>query len=92
MGTEGKAQQSASDYLYLRLLGAPAVLLMAAGFGALRGLQKPSVPLRIALFVNIINLGLDPLLIFGFGPIPSQGVSGAALASTVSQWLGAFAT
>jgi MATE family multidrug resistance protein len=92
MGTEGKAQQSASDYLYLRLLGAPAVLLMAAGFGALRGLQKPSVPLRIALFVNFINLILDPLLIFGFGPIPSQGVSGAALASTVSQWLGAFAT
>lgn len=91
MGTRGTARDAASAYLWIRLLGAPAVLVMTVGFGALRGLQDVRTPLRIAVAVNIVNLALDPLLIFGFGPVPALGVAGAAWASTASQWIGALA-
>ena len=48
-------------------------------------------PLWIALGVNALNVVLDWLLIFGHGPFAAMGVEGSALASTVSQWLGALA-
>lgn len=89
MGTRDEAHEATRLYLGVRLAGAPAVLITIAGFGTLRGLQDMRTPLYIALFVNALNLALDPLLIFGAGPIPSLGVVGAAWASVISQWIGA---
>jgi MATE family multidrug resistance protein len=47
-------------------------------------------PLWVAVGVNALNIFLDAVLIFGWGPIPPLGVVGAAAASAASQWLGAF--
>ncbi len=91
LGASGSVQVNAVQYMQIRLFGAPAVLLTLVVFGAFRGLQDMRTPLWIALGVNILNLALDWLLIFGRGPIPAMGVGGSALASTVSQWLGALA-
>jgi len=77
-------------YLSIRLFGAPAVLLTLAGFGALRGLQDMRTPLWITGVVTAINIVLDPLLIFGTGPVPAFGVAGAAAASVAAQWVGAL--
>ncbi|GAB4421850.1 MAG: MATE family efflux transporter [Anaerolineales bacterium] len=89
MGASGAVQAASVEYMQIRLFGAPAVLLMLVLFGVLRGLQDMRTPLWIALGVNATNVLLDWLLIFGWGPIPSMAVAGSALASTVSQWLGA---
>jgi MATE family multidrug resistance protein len=62
-----------------------------AGFGILRGLQDMRNPLWIALIINVLNIALDALLIFGYGRLPAFGVAGAALASVISQWVGAAA-
>lgn len=91
LGASGAVQENAVRYMQIRLFGAPAVLLTLAIFGALRGLQDMRSPLWIALGVNVFNLFLDWLLIFGRGPFPAMGVGGSALASTISQWLGALA-
>ena len=91
LGASGSVQVKAVQYMQVRLFGAPAVLLTLVIFGAFRGLQDMRTPLWIALGVNILNLVLDWLLIFGRGPIPAMGVGGSALASTASQWLGALA-
>lgn len=91
MGASGEAERDAALYLRIRLLGGPAVLLTMAAFGALRGLQDMKTPLWIALGVNAANLVLDPLLIFGAGPVPRFELAGAAWASTVAQWGGAVA-
>lgn len=80
----------AAEYIYVRLFGAPAVLITLAGFGSLRGLQDMKKPLHIAVTINLINLLLDYPFIFGFGEMPGMGVAGAALASVVSQWIGAI--
>ncbi len=77
-------------YLAIRLLGAPAVLLLLAGFGALRGLQDMTTPLWIAALANAANAALDPILIFGWGPVPAFGIAGAAWASVAGQWAGAL--
>jgi len=91
LGASGSVQVNAVQYMQIRLFGAPAVLLTLVIFGAFRGLQDMRTPLWIALGVNILNLALDWLLIFGRGPFPAMGVGGSALASTVSQWVGALA-
>ena len=91
LGASGPVQTNAVRYMRIRLYGAPAVLLTLTISGALRGIQDMSTPLWIALGVNGLNILLDWLLIFGNGPFPALGVGGSALASTISQWLGAIA-
>ena len=90
MGATADVHRMASDYIQIRLIGAPAVLAMIAAFGCLRGLQDMRTPLWIAVGVNALNIFLDAVLIFGWGPIPALGVVGAAAASAASQWLGAM--
>lgn len=91
MGAEGAIQADAVAYMRIRLFGAPAVLATMVAFAAQRGLQDMRSPLFIAVGVNVLNIFLDYLLIFGAGPFPAMGVAGAALASTAAQWLGALA-
>ncbi|MCS6826332.1 MAG: MATE family efflux transporter [Caldilinea sp.] len=90
LGAEGAVLTDAESYILVRLFGAPAVIASLAAFGVLRGLQDMRTPLWVALAVNALNIALDRLLIFGAGPIPAMGVTGAATASTLAQWLGAI--
>ena len=89
LGAEGEVLELAALYVQLRLVGAPAVIVTIIGFGALRGIQDMKTPLWIALGINMVNIALDYLFIFGGFFIPPMGVGGAALASSLSQWLGA---
>ena len=90
MGASSDVHQLATEYIRIRLIGAPAVLATLASFGCLRGLQDMRTPLWIAVSINALNIILDALLIFGYGPIPPLGVAGAAAASAASQWVGAI--
>jgi MATE family multidrug resistance protein len=89
MGAEGAITALAAEYVRIRGLGAPAVLVTVAAFGALRGREDMTTPLWVAVGVNLLNALLDGPLVFGWGPAPALGVAGAAWASTVAQWLGA---
>ena len=90
LGADGAVAELGVEYARLRLLGAPAVLLSFAAFGSLRGMQDMHGPLWIAGAINALNIALDYPLVFGLGPIPALGVAGAALASSISQWIGAL--
>ncbi|TVP75959.1 MAG: MATE family efflux transporter [Gemmatimonadales bacterium] len=87
MGATGELREPAMAYLRIRALAGPAVLLIMAGHGVFRGLQDTRTPLRITLALNVVNLVLDPILIFGLG----WGLEGAAWATVVAQWAGALA-
>ena len=67
-----------------------AMLVSFAAFGALRGVHDMKTPLWVAGGMNALNVALDPILIFGLWGFPALGVAGAALASSASQWVGAF--
>lgn len=86
MGASPDLQSAALAYLRIRALAAPAVLFITAANGVFRGFQDTRTPLMISLLLNVVNIVLDPLFIFGFG----WGLSGAAVATTIAQWLGAL--
>lgn len=79
--------QKHSFFARCRSLAAPAVLVVTVGQGVFRGMQDMRTPLAVTLTANVINLGLDILLIVGLG----WGVSGAATATTVAEWTAAAA-
>ena len=89
MEASGAVHDQAVVYIQVRAAGAPAVLMTLTAFGILYGLQDMRTPLKIAVLVNALNIGLDAVLIFGVGPVPPLGIAGAAAASVVSQWVGA---
>jgi len=86
MGAGPDLREPALSYLRIRALAGPAVLLVTAGHGAFRGYQDMRTPLLVTLALNVVNLVLDPLFIFGFG----WGLRGAALATLIAQWMGAL--
>ncbi|MED6217277.1 Protein DETOXIFICATION 42 [Stylosanthes scabra] len=71
----------AQNYLTLRSLGAPAVLLSLAMQGVFRGFKDTKTPLYATLAGDLTNIALDPLFMFVF----RLGVSGAAIAHVISQ-------
>jgi MATE family, multidrug efflux pump len=91
MGASGAIETAASEYMRVRWLGAPAMLVLLGVFGSMRGQHDMMTPLWIALGINGLNVGLDAVLIFGWGAIPAFGIQGAAAASAISQWVGAAA-
>jgi MATE family multidrug resistance protein len=76
----------AVSYLRIRALAAPAVLIVTAGHGAFRGLQDTRTPLLVAVLANLINVVLDPVLIYAL----DFGVAGAAAASALAQYAAAI--
>lgn len=73
----------AKQYLTLRSIGAPAVLLSLAMQGVFRGFKDTKTPLYATVTGDITNIILDPIFIFAF----RLGVSGAAIAHVISQYL-----
>ncbi len=69
-------------YLWISLLGVPALMLTLAGTGYLRGLQNTRVPLVVTVGGVVTNLVLELILIFGLG----MGIGASAFASVVAQW------
>ncbi|KAL5567131.1 hypothetical protein UlMin_030295 [Ulmus minor] len=73
----------AQQYLRLRSLGAPAVLLSLAMQGVFRGFKDTKTPLYATVAGDLTNIILDPIFIF----VLRMGVSGAAIAHVISQYL-----
>ncbi|QDV21974.1 MATE family efflux transporter [Aureliella helgolandensis] len=76
-----------STYLRLLLIGGIGVLFYSVQSGLLTGQGRTKTVLAIDGIASIINLILDFVLIFGWGPIPELGIVGAAIATTFSFWL-----
>jgi putative MATE family efflux protein len=82
LGASGEAREAALTYLRISLAGLPAMLLVLAGVGYLRGLQDTRTPLVVALVSATGNLVLELVLVFGLG----FGIGASALSTVVAQW------
>jgi putative MATE family efflux protein len=85
MGAEGAVRTNALVYLRISLPGVPAMLLVLAGAGYLRGLQDTRTPLLIAIGTAAANLVIEVALIYGL----DQGIGASALATVLAQVGGA---
>ena len=80
-GASPAATGYAVIYLRVSALGIPAMLLVLAGTGILRGLQDTRVPLLVAAVGAGVNIGLNYLLVYPAG----LGVAGSALGTVLTQ-------
>lgn len=76
-------------YFKVSSLGFVFLFLFFAFQSLMRGIGNVMLPVYIVLFTVFLNLILDPLFIYGYGPIPGFGVAGAAVASVITQGLSA---
>ena len=73
------------DYINIILYGSLFQFFSMIGNGILRGEGNTVTPMRVMVVGNLVNMVLDPLLIFGIGPLPALGVQGAALATVIGR-------
>ena len=79
----------ASVYLKISFVGLPFLFAYIIFQSLMRGVGDASTPLWIVSGTVVLNFFLDPLFILGIGPVPAMGVSGAALATVITQGLAA---
>ena len=85
-GLRGEGLQLCRMYLRIISLAAPASALLLVGNAALRGAGDTRSPFTVMVFVNIVNVILSVLFVFGPAPLGGHGVKGIAW-GTVGAWM-----
>jgi putative MATE family efflux protein len=79
------------DYMVIWYLGSGTLVVSSiAASGLLRASGDTLTPSIIMIIAAVVNFSLDPLLIFGWGPVPGFGIAGAALATVFTRGVGLF--
>lgn len=84
MGASEAMMPHIKDYMQIWYGGIVFIVGPMIAGNILRALGDAILPSLIMIFAAIFNMILDPILIFGWGPVPEMGVQGAALATLIS--------
>ena len=74
-----------AGYMTILYAGVPFVVVGMVGMSSMRATGDTRLPSMLMVIASVANLILDPILIFGLGPVPAMGLNGAAMAALLSR-------
>ena len=88
LGARGDVVFLGTQYFRIISVGSSTIFITFALTSALRGAGDAVTPMKVLALSTILNIILDPLLIFGLWAFPKMGVAGSALATVISRGIG----
>ena len=71
-------------FMTILYAGVPFVVVGMVAMASMRATGDTRLPSKLMIIASILNVALDPLFIFGFGPVPAFGLNGAAIAALLA--------
>jgi putative MATE family efflux protein len=74
-----------AGYMNILYVGVPFVVVGMVGMSSMRATGDTRLPSKLMVLASVLNVILDPILIFGVGPVPTMGLNGAAMAALLAR-------